>query len=102
LVEVIEKKRQELARAPLAKSAAVNGSSCWFQFKSSFISIRDLWTPSNHQRVVNAMSAGSQEKAFLMELQETKSLMSSLNEVVRLRTKGDDCNSGEWLVWCTN
>lgn len=88
LFQIIEKKRQELARAPLTKKAAGNYSSCWVQFKHSFISIRDLWTPSNHQRVVNAMRAGSQDEAFLMKLQETKSLMNSLIEVVRVRSMG--------------
>jgi len=84
LIQVIEKTRQELARDSLPKTAAGNYTSGWDQFKASFISIRDLWVPSNHQRVVNAMRAGSQDSAFLLKLQETKTLMNSLlMEVVK-------------------
>mmetsp|Transcript_80108 Transcript_80108/g.208176 ORF Transcript_80108/g.208176 Transcript_80108/m.208176 type:complete len:407 (-) Transcript_80108:71-1291(-) len=82
IFDLVEKKRKELAQAPLDKKAAMPQRSFWQQFKMSHISLHDLWEPSPHQRVVNAISTGSRELTFRKEIQVARENLSSMRAAV--------------------
>jgi len=70
--ENVERRRLELVRAPLPKDAACVERKMWEQFWLNLVSIRDLWDPSPHQRVVNAVMTGSRELSFYKHLEQAK------------------------------
>merc|ERR1712217_542642 len=78
IYNMVETKRKELVRMALPKDAAMPQRPFWKQFWMSHISLRDLWEPSPHQRVVNAISTGSREITFLKEVQEARESLFSM------------------------
>lgn len=84
--DAVEKKRKELAQAELSKKAAMPERPFWQQFWMSHVSLRDLWEPSPHQRVVNAISTGSRELTFLEEIQVARESVVSMREEMRHQT----------------
>jgi len=75
-----EQKRKELVRGPLPKNAAMPQRSFLKQFWVSHFSWRDMWEPSPHQRVVNAISTGSRELGFIQEVKIARQFMEDLRQ----------------------
>jgi len=80
IYDMVEARRKELVRNALPKNAAMPQRPFWKQFWMSHISWRDLWEPSPHQRVVNAITTGSREIAFLREVQEARESLFSMRQ----------------------
>jgi len=78
-----KERHMQLAREPLAKSAAVLERSLWQQLKMSFVSPRDLWDPSGHQRTVNAVQTGSHELALHALLKDQRDELVALKRAAR-------------------
>jgi len=87
IYEKVEKKRLELVRAPLPKDAACQQRRMWEQFWLNLVSLRDLWDPSPHQRVVNAVQTGSRELTFFSQLDHAKEELAEM-QVVAVKTRG--------------
>jgi len=82
IFDAVEKTRKVLARAPLVKSAANLQRSLWDQFKTAHIGWRDLWEPSPHQRVMNAVSTGSRELGYIKELEDARDGLDSMRQTM--------------------